>query len=172
MDLDLNYAVGDTYIDLSDLPIERLKMRTGSANVKINYTEGFGNQLEMDTFLIKVDMGTFEAINLHLSNANYIITDVGFGKVKMDFEDAEYIRTDVHASVGAGKLEIILPMHNIPVRININDSPLCNIKIPEEFVVSTDNIYVSPGYAENQLNQINFNVDVAVGNIVFKPAQR
>ena len=171
MDLDLNYAVGDTYIDLSDLPIERLKMRTGSANVKINYTEGFGNQLEMDTFLIKVDMGTFEAINLHLSNANYIITDVGFGKVKMDFEDAEYIRTDVHASVGAGKLEIILPMHNIPVRININDSPLCNIKIPEEFVVSTDNIYVSPGYAENQLNQINFNVDVAVGNIVFKPAQ-
>lgn len=170
MDLDLNYAVGDTYIDLSDLPIERLKMRTGSANVKINYTEGFGNKLEMDTFLIKVDMGTFEAKNLHLSNANNIITDVGFGKVKMDFKDAEYIRSDVHASVGAGKLEIILPMNNIPIRININDSPLCNIKIPEGFEIATDNIYVSPGFEDNQVNQINFNVDVAVGNIVFKPA--
>jgi hypothetical protein len=172
MDLDLSYAVGDTYIDLSDLPIEQLKMRTGSANVTINYTEGLGNQLQMDTFLIKVDMGTFEAKNLHLSNANHIITDVGFGKVKMDFEAASYLHTNVHASVGAGKLEIILPGDNIPVRININDSPLCHIKMPKEFELLADNVYVSPGFNDELVNQINFNVDVAVGNIIFKAARR
>ena len=171
MDLDLNYAVGDTYIDLSDLPIERMKMKTGSANVKVNYTDGLGNQLEMDTFLIKVDMGTFEAKNLHLSKANNIIADVGFGKMRMDFEDAIYLNTDVNASVGAGKLEIILPSANIPVKININDSPLCNIKLPEGFLLTDNNIYLSPDFDENQLNHINFNVDVAVGNIIFKTNQ-
>ena len=134
MDLDLNYAVGDTYIDLSDLPIERFKMRTGSANVKVNYKKGLANQLEMDTFMIKVDMGTFEAKNLHLSKSSNIIADVGFGKVKMDFEDAQIIKTMVLATVGAGKLEIILPRENIPIKINVNDSPLCQIKIPKEFV--------------------------------------
>ena len=172
MDLDLNYAIGDTYIDLSDLPIERFKMRTGSANVKVNYKKGLANQLEMDTFMIKVDMGTFEAKNLHLSKSSNIIADVGFGKVKMDFEDAQIIKTMVLATVGAGRLEILLPRENIPIKINVNDSPLCQIKIPKEFVEFSDHVFMTPGFNENETNYINFSVDVAVGNIIFKSARR
>ena len=168
MDLDLNYAVGDTYIDLSDLPIERLKMRTGTANVRINYKKGMGNRLMMDTFLIKVDMGSLEAKNLHLSNSKNIIANVGFGNVKMDFEDAEILTTEVQASVGAGSLEILLPEGNIPVRININDSPLCRIKIPAGFEQTSEHVFVSSGYKDHQTNYINFSVDVAVGNIDFR----
>ena len=172
MDLDLNYAVGDTNIDLSSLPVERLKMRTGSANVLVNYKKGQENLLEMDTFLIRVDIGTFEAKNLHLSKSRNIIADVGFGKVKMDFGDAKVINTEVKATVGAGKLEVILPYDNIPVRINVNDSPLCQIKMPEGFKKTTENVFVTTEFNENQKNCINFNVDVAVGNIVFKTARR
>jgi len=168
LDLDLNYAVGDTYIDLSDLPIEKLKMRSGSANVVVNYKVGMGNLMEMDTFFIKVDMGTFEAKNLYLCNSRNIITDVGFGKVKMDFKYAEEINTKVSASVGAGKLEVILPEESIPVRININDSPLCNIEMPKKFQKVSENVFESPGYDDRNSNIIKFDVDVAVGNIVFK----
>ena len=168
LNIDLNYAIGDSYIDLSNLPIERLRMRSGSANIKVNYSVGMANKLQMDTFLIKVDMGTFEAKNLHLSNSSHIITDVGFGKVHMDFEGADQFKADVKALVGAGKLEVLLPGRNVPVKININDSPLCQIKIPKEFKMASSNVFVSPGYDENIKNRINFNVDVAVGNIVFK----
>lgn len=168
LNLDLNYAVGDTYIDLSDLPIERLKMKTGSANVKVNYAEGFGNQMEMDTFMIKVDMGSFDASNLHLANSKNIIADVGFGKVKMDFEQAKMVKTEVCATVGAGKLEIILPKADVPVKINLNDSPLCNIKVPKKFEKLTESVFVSPGFKELDENHISFNVDVAVGHVVFK----
>lgn len=168
LDLDLNYAVGDTYIDLSDLPVEKLKMRTGSANVKVNYKKGKGNLLEMDTFLIKVDLGTFEARNLHLCNSKNIITDVGFGKVKIDFEDAEHINTNVNATVGAGSLEVSLPHDDISVRINVNDSPLCHIKMPKNFEKIEENVFASPGYDGELTNCINFSIDVAVGNIVFK----
>jgi hypothetical protein len=73
MDLDLTYAVGDTYIDLSGLPVENLKMRTGNSNVHVNYDNDMGNQLQMDTFLIKVDMGSFKATNLHLSRSKHVI---------------------------------------------------------------------------------------------------
>ena len=166
--LDLNYAIGDSYIDLSDLPIKKLKMRSGSANVKVNYNHGMGNKMEMDTFLIQVDMGTFEAKNLHLCNSAQIITDIGFGKVQMDFEGADKLKTNVKATVGAGKLEVLLPSSHIPVKININESPLCHIKIPEEFERIGDDVFVSQGYDENVKDQINFNVDVAVGNIVFR----
>lgn len=133
MALDLNYAIGDTYIDLSGLPVERLKMNTGSANVSVNYKHNEGNLMQMDTFMIKTDMGTFSAKNLHLSRSKNVIADVGFGTVHMDFRHAKEIATEVTASVGAGKLEVILPTSDIPVKININDSPLCRIKMPEEF---------------------------------------
>lgn len=168
LDLDLNYAIGDTYIDLSDLPIEKMKMRSGSANVKVNYRKGMGNLLQMDTFLIKVDMGSFEAKNFHLCNSDIIITDIGFGKVKMDFEDAEQINTDVSATVGAGRLEVLLPNENIPIKININNSPLCQVKIPRNFEKVAENVFVTSGYDGDQTDYINFSVDVAVGNIVFK----
>jgi hypothetical protein len=168
LDLDLNYSVGDTYIDLSDLPVERLKMRSGNANIKVNYKTGMGNLMKMDTFFIKVDMGTFEAQNLYLCNSSNIITDIGFGKVKMDFKDAEEINTKVYASVGAGKLEVILPQENVPVRININESPLCNIKMPASFQKVAENVFETPGFDHRNSNNMNFDVDVAVGNIIFK----
>jgi hypothetical protein len=171
MDLDLNYAVGDTYIDLSGLPVERLKMHTGSANVSVNYKADQGNQLAMDTFLIKVDMGTFKAKNLHLSRSRKVIADVGFGTVHMDFEDAESISTDVSASVGAGKLEVILPTSDVPVRININDSPLCRIKMPNEFKKSSANVFTNIDSTGGSDDYLTFNVDVAVGNIVFKSSR-
>ncbi len=171
VNLDLNYAIGDSYIDLTGLSIERLKVNTGSANVVVNYNNEIGNIVKMDTFLIKVDMGSFEANNLHLSRSSKIIADVGFGKVKMDFGNAKTINTDVRATIGAGKLEIVLPSNNIPVKININDSPLCQIKLPRGYEKSTNQIFTSPEYDKNQANSINFDVDVAVGTIVFKTAK-
>jgi hypothetical protein len=171
MDLDLNYAVGDTYIDLSGLPIEKLKMNTGSANVKVNYNHEEANQLKMDTFMIRADMGTFRAKNLHLSRSEYVIADIGFGTVHMDFKHARQITTEVTASVGAGKLEVILPNSDIPVKININDSPLCRIKIPEEFQQSSSKEFTNLENSKDDGNYLTFNVDVAVGNIIFKSSR-
>jgi hypothetical protein len=168
MALDLNYAVGDTYIDLSGLPVERLKMHTGSANVKVNYKANQENRIPMDTFLIKVDMGTLTAKNLHLSRSSRVIADVGFGSVYMDFKDAQNITTSVMATVGAGKLEVILPSSDIPVKININDSPLCRIKVPSGFTKSKENEFTNQAFENNSVNYLTFNVDVAVGNIIFK----
>jgi len=168
LDLDLNYAIGDTYIDLSDLPVEKLKMRSGSAHVKVNYKKDHGNLSEMDTFLIRVDLGSFEAKNLHLCQSSNIITDIGFGNVKMDFGDAQHISTNVSATVGAGKLEVILPHENIPIRIDVNESPLCNIKIPRGYEMIEESVFASPDFLANSSDGINFSIDVAVGNIIFR----
>ena len=80
----------------------------------------------------------------------------------------EMMRTDVQATVGAGSLEIILPSADVPVKINFNDSPLCNVKMPKKFEKLEESVFVSPGFEELNDNHINFNVDVAVGHVVFK----
>ena len=167
MDLNLVYAVGDTYLDLSGLPIERIKLRTGSASVFVNYKNGRANSVMMDTMLINVDMGSLETKNLHLANSQNILADVGFGSVLLDFEDAGVITTNVDASVGAGKLEILLPSGQIPIKININNSPLCRVKIPDGFTRISDNEFVSNNNS-SRASFMNFNVDVAVGNVIFK----
>jgi hypothetical protein len=89
----------------------------------------------------------------------------------MDFKHARQITTEVTASVGAGKLEVILPNSDIPVKININDSPLCRIKIPEEFQQSSSKEFTNLENSKDDGNYLTFNVDVAVGNIIFKSSR-
>ncbi len=153
------------------MAVGRLKMRAGSANVIVNYRKDQENPLEMDTLLIKVDMGTFEAKNLHLSRSSNIIANVGFGKIQIDFGNAKVTKTEVKDTVGAGKLEIILPYENIPIRINANDSPLCQITMSQGFEKTTNQVFIALGFNENLINYIHFNIDVAVGNIIFKTSR-
>lgn len=165
--LNLNYAVGDAEVDLSDLPVEQLKIKTGSANVKLNYDEGSPNQVLMDTLYVKVDMGTFTTENLHLSNAKVIVTDIGFGRALLDFSNLPSKSCDVKASVGAGSLEVVLPESNIPVCITLNDSPLCKVRLPKAYQKIGKNMYANYNETEMPAEAIQFNVDVALGNITF-----
>ena len=50
-DLNLNFGIGDAYIDLSGLNVDNLSVNTGSADVSIGYLSGISNQAVMDTRL-------------------------------------------------------------------------------------------------------------------------
>ncbi len=62
--LDLSYGLGNANIDLSGLAVERLKINTGSSDVFVSYASGIENQVEMDTFYVKVDMGSLQRVSL------------------------------------------------------------------------------------------------------------
>jgi len=64
--LDLKYGIGDAYVDLSGLAVDKLTIHTGSANVNVGFLDGMENQVEMDTFKVKVDLGTLTARRMDL----------------------------------------------------------------------------------------------------------
>ncbi len=167
LQLNLKYTVGDMDINLSDLPVENLAIQTGSANVKIAYDEDGSNMVEMDTFYIKTDMGTLITKNLNLSRSKNIIADIGFGKVLLDFAAPYSISSNVQATVGAGKLVVIIPSDKSSVKININDSPLCHISLSDEFVMNKDNQFAYTAQNGKKDVELNFDVDVAIGSISF-----
>lgn len=167
LNLSLNYAVGSANINLSGLPIGRLKVDTGSADVNINYDDNMPNAISMDTMLIKVDWGTINTNNLYLSNAKQIVAGIGFGNMTMDFRNAQNYQGHINASVGAGKLEVLLPDHELPVLIHLNDSPLCHVAIPDSFRKHGANTYVSADYTPENENTLTFDLDVALGKIIF-----
>jgi len=166
--LNLNYPVGDSYADLSGLPIETLKINTGNADVKIGYFSSIYNPVEMDTFLAQVDFGSLHVAHLNMAKAKTIIADVGFGNLLLDFSDKCKNNSQIKVSVGAGKLTVNLPKHDTPVMVKLNDSPLCRVKIPEGFSQTAKNIFVNAAYLKNPQPHLTFDVDVALGNILFE----
>lgn len=165
--LNLNYGIGEADVDLSGLSIKKLKINTGSADVNVSYLSGKMNKIEMDTFMVAVDMGTLNVGKVNLSRAKNIIADVGFGSLTLDLSDKSTTRSTIYASVGAGNLVVTIPKTNTPMVIYINNSPLCHIQLSENFKEIKPNVYANENYKENASNLLSFDLDVALGKISF-----
>ena len=115
--LNLNYALGKSYVDLSNIAVEKLKITSGNAHVKVGYHSKEGNRVEMDTFQVNVDLGDIEIDQLNLSRAKVIMAEVGFGTLSLNFAKQPLVSGEIWAKVGAGSLEVTVPEESIPMII-------------------------------------------------------
>jgi hypothetical protein len=166
--LEMNYGVGNANVDLSGLSVKKLKISSGSANVNVNYASGLENQVEMDTFFVKVDLGSVNVKNLSLAKAKCLLADVGFGNMVLDFSQPTLIANTIKGSVGAGNLIIVLPKDNTPILVTIHDSWLCSVKMPASLKKISDNTFASSTYTKVAKDALTFDLDVSMGNIIFK----
>ncbi|SMG42113.1 hypothetical protein SAMN05661096_02865 [Marivirga sericea] len=167
-DLNLNYLMGEANVDLSKLAVQRLKIKSASADVKLSYNDASMNSVAMDTFFVKVNFGSIEVKDLNYALAKEIIAEVGFGAISIDCGQDWKMNSRVTASVGAGNLNILLPPKEIPVIIRINNSPLCNIKMAENFQKIGHNIFGNQAYVDNPDESMEFLLDVGMGRIIFQ----
>lgn len=165
--LNLNYGIGKADVDLSGLAIKNIKINTGSADVNLSYVFGEMNKIEMDTFMVTVDMGTLNFERINHSRAKNIIAEVGFGSLFLDLSSRNQKKSHISASVGAGNLEVKIPDEDIPMVIYINDSPLCRIDLCSNFSEISPNVFANKSYSKNAPNLITFELDVALGKISF-----
>jgi hypothetical protein len=171
--LELSYGLGAANIDLSGLAIRNLKVNTASADVTIGYHTKVENQVEMDTLTIKVDLGSVNTKNISLAKTRYIYTDVGLGNVTLDFSSELIVGNLVKGSVGAGNLVVLLPHDDsTPVSVKIKDSWLCSIKMPSTMKKTGANTYENEAYQNNPANALVFDLNVSVGNVIFKQVGR
>jgi hypothetical protein len=166
-DLEMNYGVGSANVDLSGLSIQKLKINTGSANVNVGYSS-LENKVDMDTFYVKVDLGSVNVKNLNLSKTKNMIADVGFGNMYLDFSNKPLVSNSIKGSVGAGNLTIILPTDDVPVLIKIHDSWLCSVTMPKSLKKVGDNTFANAAYSKGATQVLSFDLDVSMGSITFK----
>jgi hypothetical protein len=166
--LDLDYGLGNANVDLSGLAISRLKINTGSANVNVSYESGAENQIEMDTFFVKVDLGNLHVNQINLSRSKYVMAEVSFGNMLLDFSNTPVNAPAVRGSVGAGNMVILLPDESVPVKVTINDSWLCSMKLSRSLRKTGEYTYTNAAYAKNSKNALTFDLDVSMGKIIFK----
>jgi hypothetical protein len=168
--LNLNYGIGSSDVDLSGTAVNKLKITTGSADVVVDYAKKEANKVEMDTFMIKVDLGSITAKNLNHSRANTMIAEVGFGQGELDFSQRLNKHCEVYATVGAGTLDIILPKEE-PVIIHMTKSPLCNLNMPKSMEHVEQDVYVSRDYNSESKNLLTIHVEVAMGSVNFEESE-
>ncbi len=165
--LDLNYGVGKAYIDLSDIAVEDCRITSGNAHVKVGYLSKVQNRMEMDTFMVSVDLGDVEIERLDLARARSILAEVGFGSLVLDFEEQPQVSSDIWARVGAGSLTINLPSNEVPVIVRMKDTSYRKLKLPSGYEKVRENVFVSPGYNTGAQNILTFNIDLSMGSVVF-----
>lgn len=167
--LNLDYGLGNANIDLSGLSIKRLKINTGSADVNVSYNSGMENKLDMDTFYVKVDLGSLNVKQLNLSRTHVMIADVGFGNVLLDFSDKPLVSNRVKGSVGAGNMVILLPSDDVPVLVKISESWLCSVNLCKSLKRIGTDTYANAAFSnKNAKDAITFDLDVSLGKIIFK----
>lgn len=166
--LSLDYGLGNANIDLSGLSINQLKIKTGSADVNVFYGSGAANQIEMDTFFVKVDMGSLTVKQLNLARSRVVMADVGFGNILLDFSDRPTISNHVKGSVGAGNLVVLLPAKDVPVMVKINNSWLCSLELSKNLKRVSESTFVNNAYSAGSKDALTFDLDVSLGKIVFK----
>lgn len=166
--LELDYGVGRANVDLSGLSIKKLKINTASADVIVGYFSALGNQMEMDTFFIKVDVGSVNVKNLDLARARNLHADVGFGSMTLDYTNKPVVGSRIKGSVGAGNLIILLPSEDTPILVKIKDSWLCSVEMPAGMKKISDTTFANAAYSRDSRNSLVFDLDVSLGNIIFK----
>lgn len=164
--LDLNYGIGSSDIDLSGAAVKNLKIKTGSANIKLDYSKDDQNMIPMDTMMFKVDLGSIKVSNLHKASPKNVMAEIVFGNATIDFSNEMNTKCNVKTEVGAGSLTIILPK-NTPTIIHLSDSPFCGLGMLKGFEQVEKNVYVNMSYSANAENLLTFDVDVSLGSVDF-----
>lgn len=170
--LDLDYGLGNANVDLSGLAISRLKINTGSANVNVSYESGVENKVDMDTFYVKVDLGNLHVNQINLARSKVVVAEVSFGNMLLDFSNTPSVVPAVRGSVGAGNMLILLPDESVPVKVTVNESWLCSMKLSRSLKKTGEYTYTNAAYARSSKNALTFDLDVSMGKIIFKEKSR
>ncbi|WP_215224340.1 hypothetical protein [Echinicola shivajiensis] len=169
-DMNFHFGIGKANLDLSGLNVKKCKVKTATADVDLNYVKNASNGIEMDTLMVKVNMGTVKGVNIACAKADQMIFDVNYGRVDLNFEDDfETLKPcNISATVGAGSVHIVLPSNQYPYIVKIKSTAMCRTSVPGHLSVLDKSTYASKAYDKDADNIMTFEIDVSVGSLTLK----
>ncbi|MFN3999546.1 hypothetical protein [Algoriphagus sp.] len=163
--LDFNLGMGKANFDLSQIPVSQLKIKSASSDVMIHYGTNVPNQVEMDTLLVTLNMGTVEVKNANFTNARIVILEVGYGKIDLNYSDGLASSSQVIAAVSGGNIYLRLPPDSHPVKISMKKNAMCRTVFPKYLKSIDKDTYVTKGYKPSDPRLLELILDVGVGSI-------
>jgi hypothetical protein len=166
--LNFYFGIGAASLDLSHLPVSNCIIKSTSADIKLDYLKNFPNSVRMDTMRVTVNMGNVNASKLNLTNAKEMIFESNYGTINLSFSGNMTESCNVQATVGAGKVELLLPDESQPYIVKIKSTAMCRTYVPKNLREIGEKTYVSRSYHQNSKNLVTFTIDVSVGSVTLK----
>jgi hypothetical protein len=163
--LDFNLGMGLANFDLANLPIAQLKVKSSSADVLIHYSTKDPNQVQMDTLLVTLNMGSVGISNANFTNAKTMIFEVNYGSIDLNFSEGMTSTCSVIAAVGAGTLNLRLPSDSFPIKLKLKTTAMCRRTLPKYLKAVDTDTYVTKGYKASDPRLLELTVDVGVGSL-------
>lgn len=164
-DLDFNLGMGKANFDLSQIPISQLKIKSASSDIMIHYGSDVPNQVEMDTLLVTLNMGTVGVQKANFTNAKIVIIEVSYGKINLNYSDGLASSSQVIAAVSGGSIHLKLPPDTNPVKIRMKNNPMCRTVFPKYLKSIDKETYVTKGYKASDPKLLELILDVGVGSV-------
>jgi hypothetical protein len=163
--LDFNLGMGKANFDLAQLPVSQLKVKSASADVVIHYSSSDPNQIQMDTLLVTLNMGSVDIQSANFTNARMMIFEVNYGSINLNFSEGMPSACKVIAAVGAGTLNLHLPSDSYPIKIKMKTTAMCRTSLPKYLRSINKETYVTKGYKESDPRLLELIIDVGVGSL-------
>jgi hypothetical protein len=163
--LDFNLGMGRSDFDLAQLPVSQLKVKSASSDVFIHYGINAPNQVQMDTLLVTLNMGSVAIEKANFTNAKMMIFEVNYGSINLNFSDGMSSSCKVIAAVGAGTLNLQLPPDSFPVILRMKTTGMCKTTLPKYLRSIDKETFVTKGYKPSDPRLIELTLDVGVGSL-------
>ncbi len=163
--LDFNLGMGRANFDLAQLPVSQMKVKSASADILVHYSTRDPNQVQMDTLLVILNMGSVGIQNANFTNAKMMIFEVNYGSIDLNFSEGMSSSCKVIAAVGAGTLNLHLPPDSYPIKIKMKTTALCRTSLPKYLRSVDKETYVTKGYKASDPRLLELTVDVGVGSL-------
>lgn len=164
-DLDFTLGMGKGNFDLSQIPISQLKIKSASSDILIHYGSKIPNQVEMDTLIVTLNMGTVEIQNANFTNAKQVILEVSYGKINLNYSDGLASSSQVIAAVSGGSIYLKLPPDSNPVKIRMKKNSMCRTILPKYLKSIDSETYVTKGYKASDPKLLELILDVGMGSV-------
>ncbi|MCH7412795.1 hypothetical protein MM213_04805 [Belliella sp. R4-6] len=167
-DLDLYFGVGKADLDFSYIPVSNCKIKSASADIKLDFSKKVANSVTMDTMMVSINMGSLDATNINYANAENMIFEINYGTLNLSFSENILHDLKVSAVVGAGKVNLTLPDQSQPYRLKIISTAMTRTHLPKYLKDIGDKTYVSKSYKADAPDLMELTIDVSVGSLTVK----
>jgi len=162
---DFNLGMGTADFDLAQLSVSQMKVKSASADVIIHYSTANPNQVQMDTLLVTLNMGSVGIQDANFTNAKMMVFEVNYGSIDLNFSEGMSSSCKVIAAVGAGTLNLHLPPDSFPIKLKIKTTGMCRTSLPKYLRSIDKETYVTKGYKASDPRLLELTVDVGVGSL-------
>jgi hypothetical protein len=161
-DINIDVGAADCLLDLSGLPVERMKLDAGASECEIVFDRP--NPTAMKRLSIDAGAGSIKLHGLGYAQCEEFVLDGGAGSITADFDGFDQGFRTAHIDVSIGEVDIEIP-EDLPARITTDEGLLNSVDIDDDIGESRGHgVWQSAGYEQGKYG-LEISIDVGIGQV-------